>query len=113
MALKITFSSPAAVAEGIRVALEARREWINRELCTFPTPIPGCDVSFNRLLEERARVVDELQQLSRMGLRKEAAGELLAYLRANTSLDEAAKAEFELALTAAANPHRLPLSSIS
>jgi hypothetical protein len=113
MTISMSAMSPATIAEAIRLELEARRERINRELCTFPTPIPGCDVSFNRLLEDRARVVDELLELSRMGSGKEDAGRLLRYVRGNGTLDDQTKADLEAALTAVAGQRPLPLSSTS
>jgi len=50
----------------MQTELEARRETISRELCTIPPPVPACDVNFNRLLEERANVIDQLQRLRRL-----------------------------------------------
>ena len=51
--------------ELVRAELESKREAISRELCSIPPPVPACDVNFNRLLEERASIVDELQRLRR------------------------------------------------
>ena len=50
----------------VHAQLEARREAISRELRAIPPPVPACDVNFNRLLEERAGVIDALQQLRRL-----------------------------------------------
>lgn len=46
--------------------LDERRLAISRELLRIPPPVPACDVDFNRLLEERAIIVDEMQRLKRM-----------------------------------------------
>lgn len=46
--------------------LDALRIAISRELATIPPPVPACDVDFNRLLDDRARIADELQQLRRL-----------------------------------------------
>ena len=54
-----------AAVELVRAELESKREAISRELCSIPPPVPACDVNFNRLLEERASIVDELQRLRR------------------------------------------------
>jgi hypothetical protein len=78
--------------------LNALREAISRELCTIPPPVPACDVYFNRLLEDRARVVDELQTLVR--LRASGAGRdaLLAFCRASATLDARGKPHIEALL---------------
>ena len=54
------------VGDVIQRRLECLRETISRELCAIPMPVPGCDVNFNRLLEDRSRVVDDLQRLARL-----------------------------------------------
>ncbi len=46
--------------------LDEQRLAISRELHCIPPPVPACDVDFNRLLEERAVIVDEMQRLKRM-----------------------------------------------
>ena len=43
--------------------LEGERRRINDEIRNYPTPIAGCDAQFNFLLEEQARIVDELDRL--------------------------------------------------
>ena len=54
-----------AAVELVRAELESKREAHSRELCSIPPPVPACDVNFNRLLEDRASIVDELQRLRR------------------------------------------------
>lgn len=54
------------MADLIERRLEAVRVAISRELSSIPMPVPGCDVNFNRLLEDRAHVVDDLQKLAKL-----------------------------------------------
>ena len=46
-----------------RKELLDRREAIAREIAAHPRPITGCDVHFNRLLEERAALTQEIDRL--------------------------------------------------
>ena len=46
-----------------RNQLLERREAIAREIAAHPRPITGCDVHFNRLLEERALITEEINRL--------------------------------------------------
>ena len=43
-----------------------RREAIAREIARHPRPITGCDVHFNRLLEERAALSEEIDRLEEL-----------------------------------------------
>lgn len=54
------------IAEQARQRLDTLRIAISRELANIPPPVPCCDVDFNRLLEDRSRIADELQQLRRL-----------------------------------------------
>jgi hypothetical protein len=49
-------------AKRLKELLE-RREAIAREIARHPRPITGCDVHFNRLLEERAALTEEIDRL--------------------------------------------------
>ena len=49
----------------LRASLEARRKQLDEEIRAYPTPIPRCDAQFNFLMEERARIVRELEALAR------------------------------------------------
>lgn len=55
------------VVEPIRAALQNHLESIKRsiseEIRAYPLPIPGCDVHYNQLLEDRSRVSRELSKL--------------------------------------------------
>ena len=46
-----------------RNKLLERREAIAREIARHPRPITGCDVHFNRLLEERAALTEQIDRL--------------------------------------------------
>lgn len=46
--------------------LKERREEIIREIRSFPSPIPACDVHYNSLLEERRSITDELQRIDEL-----------------------------------------------
>ncbi len=61
-------SRPESVWEEIRTRLERRRDEILERIGSYPAPIPACDVDFNRLLEERARVFEELDRLKTLCL---------------------------------------------
>ena len=55
-----------------REELAARREAIAREIAAHPRPITGCDVHFNRLLEERAALSQEIDRLEALENRSDA-----------------------------------------
>jgi len=57
-----------SVWDEIRIRLERRRDEILERIGSYPAPIPACDVDFNRLLEERARVFEELDRLKTLCL---------------------------------------------
>jgi hypothetical protein len=46
----------------IRNALVSRRRAIADEIARHPRPITGCDVHFNRMLEERAAISQEIDR---------------------------------------------------
>jgi hypothetical protein len=39
-----------------------RKAALDAEIAAYPRPIAGCDAQFNALLEERARLVKELEE---------------------------------------------------
>jgi hypothetical protein len=94
-------SALARAAEGLRARQGGVREALSREICSIPPPVPACDVHFNRLLEDRGRVVDELQRLARLqaqGLDSEA---LRDFCRDCAWLDADVRAQVEALLAAA------------
>src|SRR2546423_15559992 len=56
-----------SIARRIRDQLDRERARINQEIREYPTPIPRCDQQFNRLLEDRQRVSEELRRLDEIG----------------------------------------------
>lgn len=44
----------------IRACLERRRDQLFEEIRNYPSPITACDQQFNFLLEQRAKVAEEL-----------------------------------------------------
>jgi hypothetical protein len=58
------------VWQSIREHLESKKNQIAEEILYYPPPIPACDVQFNFLLAERARLAQALAQLD--GLMHEA-----------------------------------------
>jgi hypothetical protein len=94
----IVKSTLQSASEAMHAELNALREAISRELCTIPPPVPACDVNFNRLLEDRARVVDELQALARLRASGAGRDELLAFSRASSALDASGKSRIEAIL---------------
>jgi hypothetical protein len=83
------------IAAHARERLDAMRVAITRELAAFPPPVPACDVDFNRLLEDRARIADELQRLAR--LLEQGADEpaLRAFCRSSAFLGEDATTQID------------------
>ena len=43
--------------------LEAEKRRLAAEIRAYPTPIPACDAQFNHLLDQRARLAQELNRL--------------------------------------------------
>jgi hypothetical protein len=52
-----------SVWQSIRTRLESEKKSIADEIKNYPRPIPACDQQFNFLLEERTRIVRELERL--------------------------------------------------
>jgi hypothetical protein len=49
--------------KSIKDRLENDRHRVNEETRNYPTPIPACDAQFNHLLEEQAKITQELDRL--------------------------------------------------
>jgi hypothetical protein len=84
--------------ETMHAALDAARASISRELCAIPPPVPACDVNFNRLLEDRARIADALQALARLRAESAQRAALLAFCREASGLDTACRSTVEAIL---------------
>lgn len=52
-----------SVWKEIESYLEAQKRQIADEILHYPPPIPACDAQFNYLLEERARISQEINRL--------------------------------------------------
>src|SRR3954453_23433464 len=55
--------------------LENRRAAIHAEITAYPTPIPACDADFNYLLEERAKILHEMDIASSAARTREDSGQ--------------------------------------
>lgn len=55
-----------SICQEIRDYLEHRRDQVCKEITHYPTPIPACDVHFNRLLEERTKIFQALARLEEL-----------------------------------------------
>lgn len=49
--------------KSIKDRLENERHRVNEEIKNYPAPIPACDAQFNYLLEERAKIAEEMDRL--------------------------------------------------
>ncbi len=59
--------STAAEWSALRAALESLRQSVAEEIHAYPAPIPGCDAQFNRLLELRRLLPEEIERASAAG----------------------------------------------
>lgn len=89
-----------AVCEEVRLKMEGRRDQVCQEISRYPTPIPACDVHFNRLLEERRRVFEDLDQLRELCPRGRARDirAIENLIASSAAIDEADKARLRDAL---------------
>jgi hypothetical protein len=60
--LKVVKNALETLCAELRDSLVARRRSIAEEIGAHPRPITGCDVHFNRLLEERAALSAEIDR---------------------------------------------------
>ncbi len=58
-----------SICRGIRDLLEDEKTRILEEIRNYPPPIPACDLQFNHLLEQRARIAQELSRLDALSQR--------------------------------------------
>jgi hypothetical protein len=77
-------------ADAVRDYLKGQRDRICDEICAYPTPIPACDVHFNRLLEERTGIFDALRQLDGLG---EDDRSIADFIRTSPAIDVEHKAD--------------------
>ena len=60
---QMEWSLVKATSETSMVHLEAEKRRIDEEIKNYPRPIAACDLQFNHLLEERARLAGELDRM--------------------------------------------------
>ena len=56
-------SRPVSALDEIARLLAARRDELNDEIRTYPSPIARCDVQLGALIEERSRIIAALAAL--------------------------------------------------
>lgn len=88
----------------IRDCLESRRAQILDEIREYPKPIPGCDLQFNTLLEERSRVSQELSDLHELTERDCDIGEALAAIKSFITSSAFIIGEVEREIRASVDP---------
>jgi hypothetical protein len=82
-----------SICQEIRRHLESRRDQVCQEITNHPTPIPACDVHFNRLLEERTKIFQELGRLDQLQGDVQARKQDIASLEDFINTSEAVDAE--------------------
>lgn len=92
-----------------RLALENLRRRTAEEIHNYPSPIAGCDLQFNHLLQQRTEIAAELHRLAQISERRARVGEyaeaLDEFLRSCTCIDERTIEELRAGLkTAVAEP---------
>lgn len=91
-----------SICQEIRGHLENRRDRLCQEITNHPTPIPACDVHFNRLLEERARIFQELGRLEALRQNTQARTHDIAwindFIKSSEALNDEALRELASAL---------------
>ena len=87
-----------SVCDAITARLEETRDRICGEIGAHPRPVHGCDVHFNRLLEDRTKIYQELgrwEALRRNGVASEMIREFVA---SSGFIDEDARRKFGASL---------------
>ena len=91
-----------SIYQEIRNHLERRRDQLCQEITNHPTPIPACDVHFNRLLEERTKIFQELGRLDKLQAddraRKVDIAALEEFIRESEVIDDDCRDEIRAAL---------------
>jgi hypothetical protein len=73
--------STAAEWSALRAALEALRQSVGEEISSYPAPITACDAQFNRLLELRRMLPEEIERAKAAGSNGQAS--IDAFLRSS------------------------------
>ena len=83
-----------SIWQEIRGQLELKKAQIYEEIKNYPPPIPACDVQFNYLIEERARISQELSRLEALTQENLRPGDHLqlidAFITSSPDLNDAA-----------------------
>lgn len=97
--------TPSTMNTGVRDAatlmladLDQQRLTLSRELHSIPPPVPACDVDFNRLLEQRAAIVDEMQRLKQILAGDPDESGLLSFCQGSLALSAGTRARVEALL---------------
>lgn len=92
-------TTPEAIWLEIRTQLEKKKKQIYDEIVAYPPPIPACDAQFNYLLEERARLTQELSRVLEISGKGATMADNLILLRefiaSCADIDEAVKARWQ------------------
>jgi hypothetical protein len=78
----------------IRAHLEDHQRRVYEEIRNYPRPIPACDQQFNWLLEERARISQELERLQLAyddGLARGGVEAIVDFVQSSRYMDEGAR----------------------
>ena len=76
----------------VRERLQAHRTPLLAEIRSYPGPIAGCDVHYQRLLERRQTLTQELGRLHNIAARPDPASALSAFIKVSAALDADDKA---------------------
>ena len=85
--------------------IQQKKDAVFAEIVNYPPPIPACDVQFNFLLAERARLSQELKRLedlSQEPLSQRAQLQIIEeYIASSADLDEAVVGQIRMAVSRA------------
>ena len=80
-------------------ALEQRLAEVKEEIRYYPLPIPACDVHFNSLLDERAKIPHELRYLDELKQQSAKNRAMLEkFVTSSAYLDEATRTSITTAI---------------
>ena len=98
-----TTTSLNVIWQEIKTHLEKQKKQIYQEIVNYPPPIPACDVQFNHLLEERARVTQELSRARKSegkgSNHRDSVKLIFEFIKTSAYIDDALKTKFISDLT--------------
>ena len=71
----------------VRERLHAARTHLLAEIRTYPGPIAGCDIHYQRLLEDRQALTQELARLHDIAARRDPTSALSVFIRVSATLN--------------------------